>query len=299
MGCTSLREIARVLGGDVVGAQVVAPGPGHSARDRSMGVRLAPTAPDGFTVVSFAGDDWQACKDHVRQRLGLRAFDKGNSAPPPRPAAAPAREVAGQDDTGKRRVEAALRIWHEARDPRGTVVEAYLASRGLELPNDMAGWVIRFHEACPFGEGQRLPATVALLRDVRTDEPRGIHRTALTPDGKKVGRKMLGVAGGAAVKLDDDADVTTGLAIGEGVETCMAARRIGLRPVWALASVGGIASFPALAGIEALTILCEAGEASRRAAEQCAARWHSAGKEVLFARPRAGSDINDAILGVA
>ena len=33
-----LRELARLLGGDVSGSQVLAPGPGHSRSDRSMSV---------------------------------------------------------------------------------------------------------------------------------------------------------------------------------------------------------------------------------------------------------------------
>ena len=47
------------------------PGPGHSSRDRSLSVTFDPTAPDRFTVNSFAGDDWRACKDLVRARYGL------------------------------------------------------------------------------------------------------------------------------------------------------------------------------------------------------------------------------------
>ena len=32
-------------------------------------------APDGFVVHSFAGDDPIACKDYVREKAGLPAFD--------------------------------------------------------------------------------------------------------------------------------------------------------------------------------------------------------------------------------
>ena len=40
-----LRGIARALGGEVAGAQVLAPGPGHGPRDRSLSVRLCASAP--------------------------------------------------------------------------------------------------------------------------------------------------------------------------------------------------------------------------------------------------------------
>ena len=65
------RAVARALGGEVVGRKILAPGPGHSAADRSLSIRLEPTAPDGFLVYSFAGDDWIACRRHVRARLGI------------------------------------------------------------------------------------------------------------------------------------------------------------------------------------------------------------------------------------
>lgn len=70
-----LKSIARALGGEVRGGQVSAPGPGHSAKDRSMTVRPEPTAPDGFIVFSHSGDDPIACKDYVRQRLGLGEWE--------------------------------------------------------------------------------------------------------------------------------------------------------------------------------------------------------------------------------
>ena len=56
-GLPSLRGIARALGGEVIGGQVLCAGPNHSAKDRSLSIRLSSTAPDGFIVQSFAGDD--------------------------------------------------------------------------------------------------------------------------------------------------------------------------------------------------------------------------------------------------
>lgn len=69
----SLTDFARALGGEVTGGQVLAPGPGHSPQDRSLAVRIDPQAPDGFVVHSFAGDDWQAVKDYLRERIGRPA----------------------------------------------------------------------------------------------------------------------------------------------------------------------------------------------------------------------------------
>jgi hypothetical protein len=35
------KQVARVLGGEAIGSQISAPGPGHSTRDRSLSVRLS------------------------------------------------------------------------------------------------------------------------------------------------------------------------------------------------------------------------------------------------------------------
>jgi 5S rRNA maturation endonuclease (ribonuclease M5) len=69
--------VARIMGGDVVGRdQVNVPGPGHSAKDRSLSIKLDPNSRDGFVVNSFAGgDDPIACKDYVRERLSLGRFE--------------------------------------------------------------------------------------------------------------------------------------------------------------------------------------------------------------------------------
>ena len=69
-----LQTLARVLGGEINSGQVLAPGPGHSAKDRSLSVKLDSNMPDGFVVHSFATDDPITCKDYVRERLGLPAF---------------------------------------------------------------------------------------------------------------------------------------------------------------------------------------------------------------------------------
>ena len=76
----SIQNIAKALGGEAKGDHVRAPGPGHSAEDRSLSVKVDAAAPDGFLVHSFSGDDEIACKNHVRAKLGLPKFTpKGGS----------------------------------------------------------------------------------------------------------------------------------------------------------------------------------------------------------------------------
>jgi Protein of unknown function (DUF3631) len=71
----SIKRIAEILGGDVSGGEALVPGPGHSAEDRSLSIKLDDKAPDGFVVHSFADDDAITCRDHVRKKLGLPEFE--------------------------------------------------------------------------------------------------------------------------------------------------------------------------------------------------------------------------------
>jgi RecA-family ATPase len=71
MPSLSLHQLAQALAGKVSGGQVLAPGPGHSANDDSLSVKLSDTAEDGFIVYSHSGDDVNVCRDHVRSKLGL------------------------------------------------------------------------------------------------------------------------------------------------------------------------------------------------------------------------------------
>jgi putative DNA primase/helicase len=148
---------------------------------------------------------------------------------------------------------------------------------------------------------------VCLVRGIVSNKPQAIHRTALTPEGLavkrdgKTFRMSLGPVAGGAIKIDADERATQGLCIGEGVETCLAGRQMGLRPVWSLLSDTGVASFPVLPGLEGLHIFREndANLAGPKAAEECFVRWRNAGREVICADPEHGSDLNDELQGAA
>jgi Toprim domain len=190
------------------------------------------------------------------------------------------------------RIASALGLWHGASDIRGSIGESYLNGRGLYLDRDLTH-ALRFHKSLLL-DGRATPGIVALMRDVLTNQPCGIHRTFINQEGAKLERRMLGRAKGAAIKLDSDEDVTLGLHIGEGIETCLAARQLGYHPVWALGSAGAIAAFPVLPGIEAITVFAENDNASKHAAEACGCRYESAGVEAWICEPPRG-DMNDII----
>jgi hypothetical protein len=67
----SLERMAQLLGGDVRSGEVLCPGPGHSADDRSLAVKPVASDSEGFVVKSFSGDDWKDCRAHVRKLLEL------------------------------------------------------------------------------------------------------------------------------------------------------------------------------------------------------------------------------------
>jgi CHC2-type zinc finger protein/Toprim domain-containing protein len=207
-----------------------------------------------------------------------------------------------QYSDSNRNAELAQKIWTEACLPEGTIVEDYLRSRRLVLPDEP---VIRFHPQCPNGK-DRMPAMVALMSDPETGDPRGIHRTFLRPDGSgKVSKMMLGPAG--VIPLCER--VTNGLGITEGIETGLAIiQRVGWGPVWAAGSAGGIRSFPVLP-FTTLNIFCDHDESGvgLKAARACGQRWADAARiawnqdrrviECYIHIPPEGKDWDEATLG--
>ncbi|RYB01302.1 DUF7146 domain-containing protein [Lichenibacterium ramalinae] len=312
MSGLDLRTLARALGGEVTGRGVLAPGPGHSRSNRSLSVRPSASSPVGFVVHSFSGDDFATCRDYVLGKLGM-SLDAWRTKEPivsnihnwARVLSEINVDIIHVDNDSAARIARAVAIWNEAGPASGSIVQRYLSSRGLSLDLvDNIHEVVRFHPRCPWRDQAEdrtiyVPAMVALMRSITTDEPQAVHRTRLSAEGAKVDRRMLGIAAGAAVKIDSDDAVTMGLSVGEGIESCLAARQLGFQPVWALASAGSISALPVLGGVEALTLLAENDPASDRAISQCAARWHAAGREVTVVTPNFGSDLNDAIREVA
>jgi hypothetical protein len=163
-----------------------------------------------------------------------------------------------------------LNLW-DACGPieAGTIAAAYLDARCCAMPPGDLRWhpeqpyYVRDREA-PIHVG---PALVALITDIETVEPISLHKTWITATGKAdLGehkpRKMLwnhridGV-----IRLWPDAEVTMGLVIGEGIETCLAAASAGLAPCWSVISAGNLATFPVLPGLDGITVLVQLREA--------------------------------------
>src|SRR5262249_28185193 len=179
----------------------------------------------------------------------------------------------------------------------GTPVEHYLASRHLSLP--LGAEALRFHPACLFSS-TRKPAMVALVRNIESNEPQAIHRTALDRGGKM----SLGPISGGAIKLAPDEDVTIALGIAEGIETALSMQRLPEwfgSPVWSVISASGIAKFPLLAGIETLAIAADndgADGAGEKATIEVVERWQER-ETLVFETDDEGADLNDILQGEA
>src|SRR5262249_24880715 len=145
-------------------------------------------------VHSFAGDDPIKCKDYVRHRLGLPAWQPGDEQDRRIDPLRRARfdRMAMDREATKRprsegdllRVKRAQALWNEAADLRNTVAAQYLKARALDLPADLAGTVLRFHPRCPWrnedtGRTERIPALLAAFRSIDDGQITAIHRIRL------------------------------------------------------------------------------------------------------------------------
>jgi hypothetical protein len=259
-----------------------------------MWIKIDPAAPDGFVAGSFAGDDWRDCKDYIQERLGRARWQPAHQGQrPATPKIGPV--VSREDDTS--RTKNALAIWGQTVPLAGTLGDTYLRQR---LGVGGVGVDLRFHHKCPRG-AHKLPALVALLRDIRTDEPKAIQRIFLQDDGRDrlrdtMGKATLGPAAGTVCKLSPDEATTHGIGLTEGVEKGLALLAIGWAPIWVTCGTSNMSAFPVLNGIEVLTIFADHDEAGQKAARICGNRWAEKGTEVHLRTPTAlGADWNDAI----
>lgn len=283
---SDLRAVAHALGGVVVGHQVLAPGPGHSTKDRSLSVTLSAAAPQGFIVHSHAGDDFTDCRDHVKAKLGMGA---GGWRDDFRSVKRPIVEPKGDDN----RTAVALRLWAETAELRHTVAEAYLAGRDITVGSS----ALRFHPSLKHPSGSRWPAMVALVVDGLTGKPIAIHRTFVTRNGNgkapvEPAKMMLGPCRGGAVRL---AEATDKLMIGEGIESTLSAMQATGDPAWTSLSTAGMKTLALPPSVLDVIILADGDDAGERAATQAARRWKAEGRRVRIARPPRGQDFNDVV----
>jgi putative DNA primase/helicase len=156
-----------------------------------------------------------------------------------------------------------LKLWQASRpiEP-GTVAARYLEGRGCRLPPPDGD--LRWHPELQDRVSSFCgPALVALMTDPVSGKATSIHRTWLARDGSGKAsiprpRRILKAHPAAGiVRLWPDEEITLGLVIGEGIETCLAGARAGLMPVWACLNAANLAAFPVLPGLEGIIVLVD------------------------------------------
>jgi putative DNA primase/helicase len=186
--------------------------------------------------------------------------------------------------------------WHHCDYARGTPVSRYLAARGLPFLTNNAA--IRSRANCRHSwTASYMPAMVALVLD-QGDNVMALHRTYLTPDGRKAdvvpNKASLGSLAGGAIHLDP---VAEHILVGEGIETAASAGFILGLPAWSAIACGNLGRSMLLPEmVRTITIACDYDNDGIQAAERAAKRWRKEGRTVHIAAPtRAGEDFNDLL----
>jgi putative DNA primase/helicase len=281
----SAEAIARALGGRKTGESWMASCPAHDDRTPSLSLR---DAGNKVLVRCHAGCDQERVIAALRKRGLWR--ESG-----PRIKSCTLKYKPDQDETG--RSEAAFAIWRGAMPAIGTLVEAYLASRGLHI----LPLTLRFHPGLKHPSGGVWPAMIALVTSGFDDSPIGIHRTFLAPTGYgkapvEPAKMMLGPCRGGVVRLGCAGDL---LMVGEGIETCLVGMQAARRPAWAALSTSGLRTLELPAGVRDVIVLADGDDPGEAAARDCAWRWKREGRRVRIARAPQGMDFNDLLLGHA
>lgn len=207
---------AKQLGGDLTPNGVVCPGPGHSARDRSLSVSFDPGAPEGFVVHSFSDDDAIACRDHVRGRLGLPEWKPERTHDRPKPVRAtvvchyiyhddigdPYLRVTRMSDKSFRQSHWEIDGW-ESGKPKGAPVP-------YRLPDIIA----RPDETIWLVEGEKDADNLSSLGLLATTAPGGGGNFPTTPDFGQWfdGRKVIAIMDNDATGLKWRERVTQSIA---------------------------------------------------------------------------------------
>jgi uncharacterized protein (DUF927 family) len=207
--------------------------------------------------------------------------------------------------SSKTNVQLAREIWDNAQPITGTLVEAYLRSRGI-TPPEPSPECLRFAPRLRHPNEQFFPAMVALPTDPKTGEAAGgIQRTFLSwrGDGKaQVERSeqklSLGPCRGGVVRLAEHVDGKP-LLLGEGAETVLTVMEATGLPGWATLGTSGLVNFEPPDNITEVILLAENdGGPSEKALNEIASVLAERGVKALIARPPVGvKDFNDLVNG--
>ncbi|HUT49849.1 MAG TPA: toprim domain-containing protein [Alphaproteobacteria bacterium] len=199
-------------------------------------------------------------------------------------------------DDPSARIEAARKLWRNAEPAAGTLVERYLATRGLTgpIPKSLRFLCDAFHGPSK----TRRPCMIAAVRLWPRNRVVAIHRTFLRSDGKGKApvepvKMSLGPVGGGAVRL---ARADTVLAVAEGLESALAFHQVSSLPIWAALSASGLQAVILPPQAKEIFVAADHDEAGLDAAETLARRLHNEGRTVRIVPPETpGSDWADEL----
>ena len=189
-------------------------------------------------------------------------------------------------------------LWQLCYPLHGVALD-YLKARCCVVPPRDGD--LRYHPSLKHPSGYAGPALVALVTDAITAAPMSLHRTWITSTGKaNIGKPRLLLAAhrksGCVVRLWPNDAVTTGLGVGEGIETCLAAAH-GFTPMWSCIDAGNLTALPVLNGVSALTIFADHDPTGVKAADALGQRWADASREAVIVMSACqGRDIADEVV---
>ena len=185
------------------------------------------------------------------------------------------------------------RVWGECLPlVPGDPVALYLKHRGMDgawpLPD-----LLRLHPALTYWQGaEKLGTFPAMVAPIVAPDGRtlALHRTYLTPDGRKAAvpspKKLTAAAGplaGACIPLHKPARGIIGIA--EGIETALAAQCASAVPTVASYCASNLAAWRWPTNVQRLVIFADADKAGRDATDTLRARALAAGVRVEVLTP--------------
>jgi hypothetical protein len=272
----SARDVALALAGKRAqrladGSYLVpcpVPSHGKGRGDRNPSLRIGNGA-SRLLVHCYAGCDARDVLNELRRR----GLDDEPARPPS--ARKPPPIDADEEQERVRRLKLAKRIWAETVHIEGTPGTLYFYKRNIDITLLPDFGSLRWHPKCPSGSSAT-GCVIARYTDAITGEPRGIWRRPINGERPRA----LGPMAGCVIRLWPDDIITSGLVLGEGVETTLSAalhvrhRGTLLQPAWAAGCADNMANFPVLPGLTALTLLVDHDESGRgqKVAAECASR---------------------------
>jgi hypothetical protein len=286
--------------------------PAHDDHDPSLSIAHSN---DRWLLKCFVG----CSNDAITAAIGLTLADLFDHALPHAHRRKPTADVYRVDPFAEavrcdeeraaivRRIDAAWRIWRQARRHDMERADVYLASRGLTRPQTGH---IRSHAGLWHRESHKTwPVMVCLITAGVTGEPQGVHATFLDDAGVaeapiEPDKKTFGLVRGGVIRLTPPPapDSDQPLFLAEGIETALTVLAADRGPVWAAISAGNMRVVDLPAGIRSVVIVADNDDSGTgmAAARVLAGRLHRQGRRVRIAMPPIpGADLNDVLTGKA